>query len=229
MGEGAGATVTVGASFSGATRGEATPVAVTVGSGTATVGDGLHRGGHGLDPRQYGGPQGSFTLTPTQDTVDEPDETVTVGGTTTVSGFSVKGRSVTIIDDDASPTVTLSLSDASIAEDGGVTTVTASLSHASSEATTVTVSVSPDSPAVAGDYEISANQVLTIAAGRTASTGTVTVTGVDNDVDTADKTVRVQGIRLGNTVGISGPADVTLTLEDDDTRGVTVSKTELGD
>ena len=31
----------------------------------------------------------------------------------------------------------------------------------------------------------------------------------------------------GNTVGTAGPADVALTLEDDDTRGVTVSKSEL--
>ena len=136
------------------------------------------------------------------------------------------GTTVGITDDDAAPTVTLSLSDTSIAEDGGVATVTAGLSHASSVATTVTVGVSPDSPAVAGDYGISANQELTIAAGRTASTGTVTVTGVDNDVDTADKTVKVQGA-ASNTVGASGPADVTLTLEDDDTRGVTVSKSDL--
>ena len=100
-----------------------------------------------------------------------------------------------ITDDDASPTVTLSLSDASISEDGGVTTVTASLSHPSSVATTVAVSVSPDSPAVAGDYEISANQELTIAAGQTASTGVVTVTGVGNDVDAADRTVQVKGER----------------------------------
>ena len=80
---------------------------------------------------------GTFTLTPTQDTVDEPDETVKVDG-------AVTGTTVGITDDDASPTVTLSLS----SEDGGVTTVTAGLSHASGVATTVTVSVSPDSPAV---------------------------------------------------------------------------------
>ena len=54
----------------------------------------------------------------------------------------------------------------------------------------------------------------------------MTVTGVDNDVDTADKTVKVKGA-ASNTVGASGPADVTLTLEDDDTRGVTVSKSDL--
>ena len=64
---------------------------------------------------------------------------MTVGGTTTVSGFSVTGTTVGITDDDASPTVTLSLSNASIAEDGGVATVTASLSHPSSVATRVTV------------------------------------------------------------------------------------------
>ena len=227
--EGASATtMTVTASLNGGTRGDATPVAVTVGSGTAASGTdfGAVAGFSISIPANTRSRTGTFTLTPTQDTVDEPDETVTVGGTTTVSGFAVTGTTVEIADDDASPTVTLSLSDASIAEDGGVATVTASLSHASSVATTVTVSVSPDSPAVAGDYEISANQALTIAAGRTASTGTVTVTGVNNDVDTADKTVKVQGA-ASNTVGASGPADVTLTLEDDDTRGVTVSKSDL--
>ena len=67
---------------------------------------------------------------------------MTVDGTTTVTGFAVTGTTVGITDDDASPTVTLSLSDTSISEDGGATTVTASLSHPSSVATTVTVSVS---------------------------------------------------------------------------------------
>ena len=227
--EGASATtVTVTASLNGGTRGDATPVAVTVGSGTAVSGTdfGAVAGFQISIAANTLSNTGTFSLSPTQDTSDEPDETVTVGGTTTVSGFAVTGTTVEITDDDASPTVTLSLSDTSIAEDGGATTVTASLSHASSVATTVTVSVSPDSPAVAGDYGISANQALTIAAGQTASTGAVTVTGVDNDVDAADKTVKVQGT-AGNTVGITGPADVTLTLEDDDTRGVTVSKSEL--
>ena len=227
--EGAAATtVTVTARLNSGTRGDATPVSVTVGSGTATSGtDFAAVTGFSISiPANTQSHTGSFTLTPARDTVDEPDETVAVGGTTTVPGFSVTGTTVGIADDDASPTVTLSLSDASIAEDGGATTVTASLSHASSVATTVTVSVSPDSPAVAGDYGISANQVLAIAAGRTASTGAVTVTGVNNDVDTADKTVKVQGA-ASNALGTSGPADVTLTLEDDDTRGVTVSKTVL--
>ena len=229
VGEGAGAiTVTVRVALDGLPLSVATPVSVTVGSGTATSGtDFAAVAGFTITiAAKTLSNTGTFTLTPTQDTVDEPDETVAVDGTTTVSGFAVMGTTVEITDDDASPTVTLSLSDASITEDGGVTTVTASLSHASSVGTTVTVSVSPDSPAVAGDYAVRANKVLTIAAGQTASTGAMTVTGVDNDVDTVDKTVRVKGA-ASNAVGTSGPSDVTLTLEDDDTRGVTVSKTNL--
>ena len=136
--------------------------------------------------------------------MDEPDETVSVAGTTTVSGFSVTGATVEIVDDDASPTVTLSLSDGSIGEDAGVATVRASLSHASSVATTVTVSVNPDAPATSSDYSLSANKVLTIAAGQTDSTGEVTITGVDNQVDAADKTVQVQGRGESTAFGRNG-------------------------
>ena len=68
--------------------------------------------------------------------------------------------------------------------------------------------------------------MLTIAAEATSSTGAVTITGVDNDVDAADKTVQVQGAAV-NSLGVTGPADVELTLEDDDARGVAVSKTDL--
>ena len=229
VGEGASATtITVAAGMNGATRVEATPVAVKVGSGTATSGtDFAEVASFTITiPANTRSHTGTFTLAPTRDAMDEPDETVRVDGTTTVTGFAVTGTTLEITDDDAAPAVTLSLSDTSITEDGGSTNVTASLSHASSVATMVTVSVSPDSPAVAGDYALSANTTLTIPAGETASTGAVTVTGVGNDVDAADKTVRVRGT-ADNTVGTSGPAEVTLTLEDDDTRGVTVSKTEL--
>ena len=227
--EGAGATaVTVTAALNGGTRGEATPVAVTVDSGTATSGTDFAEVAVftitiPADTRSH---PGTFSLSPTQDTVDEPDETVSVTGTTTVTSFSVTGTEVGITDDDASPTVTLTLSDGSITEDGGSTAVAASLSHASSVETIVVVSVTPDAPAVTGDYTLSANTTLTIAAGATASTGAVTVTGVGNDVDTADTTVKVKGA-ASNDLGASGPLEVTLTLVDDDTRGVTVSKTDL--
>ena len=122
-------------------------------------------------------------------------------------------------------TVTLALSDASIGEDGGVSTVTATVSPAAATAFTVTVSAAPVSPAVAADFMLSGNKALSFGANATTSTGVVTITGVDNDVDAADKTVTVSG--TVSATGVTAPADLTLTLEDDDVAGVTVSETTL--
>ena len=155
----------------------------------------------------------SFTLTPTNDAVDEPNETISVEGTS--SGVTVTADQITITDDDATPTLTLKLSKSSISENGGATTVTATLSAASSQSVTVTVSAAPVSPAVSGDYTLSANKTLTIAAGQTSSTGTVTITAVDNSVDAADKQVTVSGAASGGN-GAANPASKTLTITDDD-------------
>ena len=229
VGEGAVATaITVTAALNGGTRGSATPVAVTADSGTATSGTdfGEVTGITITIPANTASHTGTFSLSPTQDTEDEPDETVEVNGTTTVPGLLVTGAEVEITDDDTAPAVTLLLSDASIGEGGGIATVTASLDHASSESTTVTVSVAPDTPATSSDYSLSTNTTLTIAANATTSTGTVTITGVDNDLDAADKTVQVKGAAV-NDLGVTDPSDVQLTLEDNDARGVTVSATAV--
>ena len=61
---------------------------------------------------------------------------------------------------------------------------------------------------------LSTNKVLTIAAGATASTGTVTITAVNNSVDAANKTVTVSGVASGG--GVSNPSNQTLTITDDD-------------
>ena len=57
------------------------------------------------------------------------------------------------------------------------------------------MSAAPVNPAVSGDYTLSANTKLTIAAGSTASSGTVRITANDNDVDTANK--EGDGVRRG--------------------------------
>ena len=163
-----------------------------------------------------------ITVSVTGDTTDEADETVavtlsgasnatigTMGGTATGTG--------TITDDDDAPTVTLALSRTSITESGATnaTTVTASLDHASSEATTITVTATAGTNAEAGDFTPSGNKTLTIAAGATSSTGTVTITAVDNSTDEEDKSVTVSG-SAENTRGVTNPSSVTLTIADDD-------------
>ena len=136
---------------------------------------------------------GTVTITANNNTVDTPNKTVRVSGTATNSA-GVTGPSdvtLTIIDDDDPPTVTLELMPTSIDENGGSTTVTARLDRVSSETTTVTVSATAVSPAVEGDFALSANKTLTITAGQTTSAGTVTITANNNDADTPNKTVRV--------------------------------------
>ena len=81
----------------------------------------------------------------------------------------------------------------------------------------MTVSADAVSPSVAGDYEL-AGTTLNFAANATRSTGSVTITAVDNQVDAPDKTVAVSG-----TVSLSGadaPSDVTLTITDDESAPV---------
>ena len=160
---------------------------------------------------------GTVTITAVDNDRDEPDRTITVSGTAT-STEPVTGPAdvtLTIEDDEDAPTVTLALSTNPIDENGGSTAIRATLNRPSSATTTVTVSAAPSSPTTSSDFELSTNTTLTIAAGETTSTGTVTITAVDNDRDEPDKTITVSGTAT-STEPVIGPAEVTLTIEDDE-------------
>ena len=220
-------TITVTATVDGATRFvDDTTVAVSVaGSGTAAAVDfaAVSNFNISIGAGEASGTE-TFTLTPTDDTVHEANETITVGGTS--GALTVNSATITLTDDEALPTVALALSPTSIGEAGGASTVTATLSAVSSAAVTLTVAAAAGTGAVAADFSLSAAKTLTIAAGATTSTGTVTVTAADNDVDAANKSVTVSATATGGN-GVAAPSDVTLTLTDDDTAGVTFSPTTL--
>ena len=167
---------------------------------------------------------GTVTLTAADDAIDEPDETVSVGATVT-QGTATAPAAVplTIADTDNPPTLTLILMPASISENGGVSTATATLSHASSAAITVTVTAEPTAPATAADFTRSGT-TLTFPAGDTTSPDTVTLTAVNNDLDTPDnKKVTVKGeVDSYGLPGTIAPATQTLTIEDDDAPVVTL-------
>ena len=128
-------------------------------------------------------------------------------------------------------TVTLQLSDAEIAEDGGVATVTATLSSAVSTGFTVEVSAEAmfDGRLREGRILLSGNATLTFAANATTSTGTVTITAVDNDghtpqdMDGVGVRVAVAGAVTGAT-GVTGPDPVTLTIAEDDGVGTATDR-----
>ena len=98
VGEGDGATtVTVTGTLDHAVRTEGTEVTVTVSAGTASASDFAPVSAFTLtiDADQ---PFGTtvFTLTPTDDDVDEADETLTVEGSTAAAGLNVTATTVTI-------------------------------------------------------------------------------------------------------------------------------------
>ena len=172
---------------------------------------------------------GTVTITATDDAVDAPNQTVRVtltnpDGTTVPTTLS---QNLSIKDDEATPTLTLILTPASIAESGteNRTMVTATLSHASSVDIEVTVSAEPTAPATAADFTLSPNKTLTIEAGDKTSTGTVTLTAVNNALDAPDKTVTVTGTVASYGLGTIASATQTLTITDDDTPVVTLALT----
>ena len=232
-----GALVTVTATLDEAARPEATNVAVTVTGDTATAATDFAAVTNFTVTIAAGATSGTgtFTLAPVNDTIDEPDETVRVNGSVTVSDLSVvpaDGVEVEITDNDATPHVTLVLTPDSITEKGGVSTVTATLDRASSVATTVTVSAAPGDDTDTGDFNVSSNKALTIAAGATSSQGVVTITGVDNTLDdTEDKSVTVSGTAANqlasdnNDLETLQPDDETLEISDDEAGSTEVTLT----
>ena len=219
---GAGNATTVTASLDGGTSGEAITVTVSATPVYTALAD---DGGYSLSAARTltiaagaTASTGTVTVTAVDDAIDSAAKTATVGGTVAGGHGRVaapSGLTLTIADDDAQPRSTLVLTPASISESAGVTTVTATLSNPSANAVTVAVTAAAVSPAVAGDFALSSAATLIIAAGQTASSGTVTVTAVGNATDEADKSATVSGSASG-TPGAADPPDATLTIRDDD-------------
>lgn len=167
-----------------------------------------------------GGTTGDITVSAASDSLDENDETVIVDIDTVANGTEsgTQQMTVTITDDDDAPTYTLSVNNSAIAEAAGTATVTATLNTASGQDLTVSLAFS-GTATVTDDYTRSATTIA-ISAGST--TGTVTVTGVNDDYDDDAETVLVDG-NGGTNVTESGTQQVTITLTDDDTASFTLS------
>ena len=160
----------------------------------------------------------TVTVSVTGDETDEPNETVVLELSDPVNAtISTASATGTITDDDDAATVTLSLSPDSIAEGGRdeVSTVTATLDRVTGRETVVTVSAAAGTNAAASDFRLSSNTELRIAAGATSSTGTVTITAVDNATDQPTRSVTVSG-SAASDLEVRDPAAVTLTITDDD-------------
>jgi hypothetical protein len=209
------------------------PVTVNLAyTGTATNGTDYATG-----PTSIVVPAGSLTgtavLTATQDTKDEPDETIiaTVSSVTGTGTATAQSVTVTITDDDlqAQPNVTLSASPAALSEAtvGTTSTITATLSEASSVDITVAIAFT-GTATITSDFTASGSSIV-IPAGST--TGTITLTAVNDPADEADSETIIATISsLTGTTGTGTGQNTTVTIADDDATvvpNVTLSATPL--
>ena len=187
----------------------------------------------------------TVTVNAAQD-ADAEDDTATV--THTVAGADYEDNSVTAdsvsvtVNDDetASTEVELTVSPESVgeADDATTVTVTATLNDAprTTDATiTVTVGDAGDAAAEGTDYATVGTVTVTITAGQTTGTESFSLDPTDDDVDEADETLSVTGSTTATGLSVTGSttatglsvSSTTVTIEDDDTRGVTVAPTSL--
>ena len=180
----------------------AAPVTVTLAlAGTASSGDYSSTATTVVIPALA--TTGTFTVTAANDSVDEFDETVIVDIQTVLNGTEagVQQATTTIIDDDAEPTVSLSINPSSIAENGGVAIVTATLSAPSEKPVTVNLDFSNSTATSGPDFSASS---ASISIPALATSGTMTVTAVDDTDDDDGELVIVDidsvvnGTELGN-------------------------------
>ena len=201
-----------------------TSVTVSVGSGTATGGTdfGTVNDFTLAIPADRRSGTATFSLTLTDDSVHEGDETVTVSGTN--NDLPVDSTLVTITDDDtASTKVTLSVTPDSVSEGAGgkTVTVTGTLDGAASTSpTSVSVSVDGDSAMADTDFDAVSDFTLTIPAEATSGTATFRLTPTDDNLEEGAETLTVSGEATGLNVD---PATLTITDNDAASTKVTLS------
>ena len=195
--------------------------------GTATVSLSTGDGG-AVAPGDYTSVSGNLTFTAGQtsqsfnvpivnDALDEADETLTL------TLFNVNNAvlsapnpaTLTIIDDDSTPTIQFSQASYSVIENGGPVTITAILSTLSGFPISVEYETSDGTAAQGSDYSATAG-TLTFAPGQNSQTFTVPV--ISDVIDELDETVTLtlKNPSGGNTPGLGSPNPATLVIIDDD-------------
>ncbi len=228
VGEAAGdAAITVTATLAGGTtRTTETVVSLNTADGTALVGTDYAAATAATltIPMNTDSAEMTLTIPILEDVINEGNETVLVGGTTTV-GLAVTAATLTITDNDAAPTdITLSLNPSSVGEAAGdaAITVTATLAGGTTRTTETVVSLSTaNGTALVGTDYAAATATLTIPMNTDSAEMTLTIPIMEDVINEGNETVLVEGT---TTVGLTVTA-ATLTITDNDAAptGITLS------
>ena len=198
-------------------------VTVTPTSGNATVAI-VSPGQLTFTTDNYATPQ-TVTVTGVDDAVDNASDRRATTVTHAVAGGGYDDVSVAVVTvtatDDDSAGVTVSETALTVAEAGGTATYTVRLNTKPTGDVTVTPTSGDESVATASG-------ALTFTTTNYATPQTVTVTGVDDDLDdAADREATISHAVAGGGYDGVSVASVTVTATDDDSAGVTVSETTL--
>ncbi len=216
--EGAGPTVTVTAAFPGSvTLTDATVVTIAVGAGTDSATEGTDYTEVAdltvtIEAGATSG-EGTFLFAVMDDAIADPDETVTVSGTTTAAGFTtITSATLTITDNDTAG-VTIAPTTLTVEEEGPAATYTVVLDSDpdgtvvvaidSGSSTTAPITVTPTS--------------LSFNSTDWGDAQTVTVVATEDDDAVGGTRTLVHTVSSYSGVTSADAADVTVTVNDDDT------------
>ena len=233
--EGDGATtLTVTATLNGNARTSATAVEIAVsGSGVESAVDftAVESFTLTIPPNQMSGEE-RFTLTPTDDTADETDETITVAGAVpALLALTVSPATLTLTDDDTAPSV--SIGDASVGESAGPLIFEVTLSAASEKTVSVgyaTASGAGQDGAAAGSDFTTTTGTLTFLPGVTSQDIEVPV--LPDDLDESDETLAIAimiGAGSADDLTLGDAAAVGTIVDDDDEVQVSVADASAGE
>ena len=174
----------------------------------------------------------TFTVTAVQDTVDDDNESVTIGFGSLPNAVAVGATSETAvsINDDDVPSVTVSFESAAYSvEEGDEVEVKITLSVDPERQVVVPITKSEQNGASSADYSgVPAD--VTFASGETEQSFTFTAAQdrIDDDGENDGESVKLAfGASLPSDVSKGTTDETTLTIIDDDGTGITVSPTTL--
>ena len=177
-----------------------------------------------LDLRIPAGTNGGtavFTLTPVDDSEDEVDEVVTISSESALVSTSA---TVTLTDDDASPTISLAVNPSDITESDGATliTLTASINGLTTFAESQTIPINVAGSGITGAVDFLPVQDFNISllAGTNSETATFTLTPIDDSEDETDETITV-----GSPSALVTNSATIVIVDDDATPGILLSAT----
>ncbi len=168
-----------------------------------------------------------FVVTVIDDDIDDDGETLSFSIGTPPERVNVGRPSTTVVrlSDNDDPVVTISFgAEEYTAEEGGqAASITLSMSADPERRVTIPLNVTPGNGATEADYRVSPN--VTFDSGETEKT--VELLAVDDNVDDDGETVALGFGALPSMVTAGDRTTATVTLTDNDERGVIVSVTEL--